>query len=194
MLEQFFLGALFAHWTSQHRSLFTVAHAKPPLHLKSLQHVVNSLPKGSLHFPPSWVYSLSKTQKKKIAIVLLQEVLFSDSNTLFLWGFFSENWQTCSGFHSAGCVCAAAARCAGEKNRSSNSLSLKSDVKSQSIRASIHMVQITQKGKNKKGRKKENYKRLVKLEKEMKNPFEVLGNVSQICLQIAADSISKAGV
>lgn len=46
------LGAPLTHWTSQHFSLFTVAHAKPPLHLKSLQHVVNSLPKGNLHFFP----------------------------------------------------------------------------------------------------------------------------------------------
>lgn len=44
------LGAPLTHWTSQHFSLFTVAHAKPPFHLKSLQHVVNSLPKGNLHF------------------------------------------------------------------------------------------------------------------------------------------------
>lgn len=43
------LGAPLALCTSQHFSLFTAAHARPPLLLKSLQNVLNSLcPKGKL--------------------------------------------------------------------------------------------------------------------------------------------------
>ncbi len=57
------------------------------------------------------------------------------------------------------------------------------------------MAQITEKGESEKAKqkdkKKENYKKVVKEEKETINPFEVLETVSQICLLIAADSISE---
>ena len=129
------LGAQLTLWTSQHFSLFTVAHAKPPLHLKSHHHVVNSLPKENLHVLPSWEYSLSETQKKKIAIALLQEMLclllllcllfvvFCRKLTDFKWFSLLVCWQCVY-------VCRGNSRCYVEKNRSWSSLSLKSDVKS----------------------------------------------------------------
>lgn len=62
------LGAPLAHCTSQHFSLFTVAHARPPLHLKSLQHVVNSLPKGNLHFFPPGHALCQKHNRRKLPL------------------------------------------------------------------------------------------------------------------------------
>lgn len=60
------LGAPLTLWTSQHFSLFTVAHAKPPLHLKSLHHVVNSLPKGNLHFSLPGYTACQKHKRRKL--------------------------------------------------------------------------------------------------------------------------------
>ena len=62
------LEAPLTHSTSQHFGLFTVAHAKPPLHLKSLQHVVNSLPKGNLHFSPPGYTACQKHKRRKLPL------------------------------------------------------------------------------------------------------------------------------
>ena len=153
-------------------------------------------------FFPSWVYSLSEAQKKKIAIALLQEVLCLILILCCLYFFLPKIDRLLVVFTSCLLtvyVCSGSGTCWVEKNRSWNSLSLKSDVKSPSIRESIHVVQITEKGesekaKKKNDRKKENCKKVLKQEKAMVNPFEVLGKVSRICLQIASESISKARV
>lgn len=106
------LRAPLTLWTSQHFSLFTVAHAKPPLHLKSLHHVVNSLPKGNLHFFP--LLGIQPVRNTKEENCFASGATVSDSVTL-LFVFFAENWQTSRGFQSlfadfvcgCGCVCAA---------------------------------------------------------------------------------------
>lgn len=90
------LGAPLTHWTSQHFSLFTVAHAKPPLHLKSLQHVVNSLPKGNLHFfssPPQGT-ACQKYKRRKLPLHCCRRYC--------VWYFvlFAQfNWQASSSYH-----------------------------------------------------------------------------------------------
>lgn len=60
--------------SSRHR-LFAVFPTFPLVYsdthqtsFKSLQHVVNSLPKGNLHVSPLWVSSLSEIQKRKMLL------------------------------------------------------------------------------------------------------------------------------
>lgn len=120
------LGAQLAHWTSQHFSLFTVAHAKPPLHLKSLQHVVNSLPKGNLHvfFSSRGIQLVRNTEEENCHCVAIGGTFFWFWYTVCLWGALQKIDRLAVVFTSCPltvCVCSKSSRCKREKNRSSDS-------------------------------------------------------------------------
>lgn len=74
---------------------------QPPLHLKSLQHVVSSLPKESLHFSPLGYTACQKHKGGKLPLRCFRR------HCVWFWysvlcGVFVENWQT-SGFRFSTC-------------------------------------------------------------------------------------------
>lgn len=121
---------------------------------KSLQHVVNSLPKGNLYISPPGYTACQKYKRRKLPLCCCGRycVWFWYSICCFLQKI--DRLLVVFAY-----VCSSSSRCRVGKNKSWNSLSLKSDVESLSIRGSIHMAQITEKSESSKRNETERLER-----------------------------------
>lgn len=108
------LGAPLTHCTSQHFSLFTVAHAKPPLIWKKAfgMSLTLSQRETSTFFPPGY-RACQKHKRRKLPLCRFRRYCVWFWYSICCLWFLAENWQTSSGFHFpfADCVCVHCERC-----------------------------------------------------------------------------------